>query len=168
MKFRKLWPWTLERKSMLWVYALTGVKRKEKDMQKRTKKKKKTRNPRLYIVAETIKHTSILMKIVVASKSDFVPTKFCLSICKDVLLTEPRNLYDLNSCTDSNECFYGLLNVYLGYKILSSQWGYGNLQVYSTKRRSDIATRCSIKNSRWRAYSSQRKTKPIQMIHGIQ
>ena len=27
----------------------------------------------------------------VTSKSDFVPPKFCMSICKDVLLTEPYN-----------------------------------------------------------------------------
>ena len=37
-----------------------------------------------------------------ASKLDFVLiTKFCKSICKDDLLTEPCNLHDLYSCIDS-------------------------------------------------------------------
>ena len=31
----------------------------------------------------------------VANKSDFVLTKFCMSICKDVQFTEPFNLHDL-------------------------------------------------------------------------
>ena len=48
----------------------------------------------------------------IASKSDIL-TKFCISICKDVLLTEPCNLHDLYSCTDSNKHFYTLLNISL-------------------------------------------------------
>ena len=49
----------------------------------------------------------------VTSNSDFVLTKFCMSVCKDVLLTEPCNLHDLYSRIDSNECFYVLLNISL-------------------------------------------------------
>ena len=41
----------------------------------------------------------------VTSNSDFVLTKFCMSICKDVLLMKLCNLHDLYSCIDSNECF---------------------------------------------------------------
>ena len=63
----------------------------------------------------------------VASKSDFVQTKLCMSICKDVLLTEPCNLHDLclASCIDSNKSFmlYECFNV-LRCKVLSSQHWY--------------------------------------------
>ena len=48
-----------------------------------------------------------------ANKSDFVLTKFCVSICRDVLRSEPFNLHDLYSCIDSNECFYALLSISL-------------------------------------------------------
>ena len=40
----------------------------------------------------------------VASKSLVVLTTFCMSICKDVLLTERCNLHGQYSCIDSNEC----------------------------------------------------------------
>ena len=49
----------------------------------------------------------------VTNKSDFVLTKFGMSICRDILLTEPCNLHDLYSCTDSNERFHALLNISL-------------------------------------------------------
>ena len=63
----------------------------------------------------------------VASKSDFVQTKFCMSVYKDILLTEPCNSHDLYICMDRNECFYALLNISffpLRYEVLSSQQQY--------------------------------------------
>ena len=74
-------------------------------------------------MAEMIKPCTFFIHFSVASKSDFVLTKFCMSICKDVLLAEPCNLHDLYSCIDSNEWFLCSPEhfTFWRYKVLSSQ-----------------------------------------------
>ena len=64
----------------------------------------------------------------VTNKSDFVLTKFCMSICKDVLLMEPFNLHDLYSYTDSNvlcspelSLFWDTRFYHLSYHLLKGQ-----------------------------------------------
>ena len=87
-------------------------------------------NPCIWNVGEN----DFFFFFLVSGKSDFVLTKFCMSICTDVLLTEPScNLHDLYTCIDSDECFYALLIISLFWDIrfyhLSDDMWY-NVEMY--------------------------------------